>query len=148
MRYFHRSGFILSILAAGWIVGAAAADPDWPQWHGPDRTNLSKETGLIKQWGPEGPPRLWSVSGLGAGYGTVSMKGNRIFVQGTQNQESVVFCLDRSNGKTIWSKALGQSLDHNRGGDHGPPTIDADRVYALTENGDLACLKAADGSVI
>ena len=149
MRYFRRSGFILSILAAGCIVGAAAADPDWPQWHGPDRTNLSKETGLIKQWGPEGPRRLWSVSGLGAGYGTVSMKGNRIFVQGTQNQESVVFCLDRSNGKTVWSKALGPSLDHNRGrGPRATPTLEADRVYVLTENGDLACLKAADGSVI
>jgi outer membrane protein assembly factor BamB len=131
------------------ILGVSAAEPDWPQWQGPDRTNLSKETGLLKQWPPQGPPKLWSISGLGAGYGTVSIKGDRIFVQGTQNKESVVFCLNRSNGKIVWTKALGPSLNHDRGsGPRGTPTLEANRVYVLTENGDLACLKAEDGSVI
>ncbi len=45
----------------------AAATADWPQWHGPDRTNLSKETGLLKQWPTGGPKLLWSVNGLGSG---------------------------------------------------------------------------------
>lgn len=26
------------------------AAPDWPQWQGPDRTRISKETGLLKEW--------------------------------------------------------------------------------------------------
>src|SRR6202035_3111080 len=29
---------------------------DWPQWQGPDRTAVSRETGLLKQWPQEGPP--------------------------------------------------------------------------------------------
>src|SRR5262245_10272501 len=149
MSYPRLYVFMLSILAVCCILSASAAEPDWPQWQGPDRTNLSKETGLLKQWAPEGPPKLWSISGLGAGYGAVSIKGDRIFVQGTQNKESVGFCLNRSNGKVVWTKALGPSLSHDRGnGPRGTPTLEANRVYVLTENGDLACLKAEDGSVI
>ena len=60
---------------------AGGATADWPQWQGPDRTGLSKETGLLQQWPPSGPPAVWSISGLGAGYGSVAVKGDRIFVQ-------------------------------------------------------------------
>ncbi|MFN7623784.1 MAG: hypothetical protein ACK5RS_11630, partial [Acidobacteriota bacterium] len=38
---------------------------DWPQWRGPQRTGLSSETGLLKTWPAEGPPRVWSINGLG-----------------------------------------------------------------------------------
>jgi hypothetical protein len=38
---------------------------DWPQWRGPDRSGISKETGLLKTWPKEGPPKLWSVPGCG-----------------------------------------------------------------------------------
>src|SRR5439155_3799926 len=47
---------------------AGGATADWPQWQGPDRTGLSKETGLLQQWPASGPPAVWSISGLGAGY--------------------------------------------------------------------------------
>ena len=57
---------------------------DWPQWRGPDRTGISKETGLLRQWPPSGPPLLWSASNLGAGYGSLAVSGDRVFVQGTR----------------------------------------------------------------
>ena len=46
-------------LAVTVFLGAAAlnAAADWPQWQGPDRTRISKETGLLKEW-PNGGPRL------------------------------------------------------------------------------------------
>jgi outer membrane protein assembly factor BamB len=49
----------------------------------------------------------------------------------------------------VWTAALGPRLDQDRGGGpRGTPTLDEDRLYALSENGDLACLKAADGVVL
>src|SRR5258707_13305262 len=63
---------------------AGGATADWPQWQGPDRTGLSKETGLLQQWPAPGPPVAWSISGLGAGYGSLAVKGDRIFVQALQ----------------------------------------------------------------
>src|SRR4030088_1159089 len=43
---------------------------DWPQWQGPDRTGLSKEVGLLKEWPASGPALTWRASNLGAGYGS------------------------------------------------------------------------------
>jgi outer membrane protein assembly factor BamB len=144
MRVFK----LLSILL-GFFVTVSAVDRDWPQWHGPDRNNISPETGLLKGWPKAGPPTVWSVSGLGRGYGTIAIQGDRLYVQGTQGSESVVFCLSLANGKKIWTRPLGRNLDQDKGGGpRGTPTVEADRVYALSENGDLACLNARDGSVV
>src|SRR5215468_1949116 len=119
---------------------------DWPQWRGPERNGVSKDTGLIKQWPSSGPQRAWSISSLGEGYGSLAIKGDRIFVQGSRGNASVVFCLNRADGKTVWSAALGAKVDQGENsGPRSTPTIDNDRVYALTENGDLACLNARNG---
>src|SRR5262245_20391442 len=119
---------------------------DWPQWRGPERNGLSKDTGLIKQWPSSGPRQIWSNSTTGEGYGSLAIKGDRIFVQGSRGGASVVFCLSRADGKTVWSAALGAKVNQGEGnGPRSTPTIDNDRVYALTENGDLACLRALDG---
>jgi outer membrane protein assembly factor BamB len=122
---------------------------DWPQWRGPERNGLSKDTGLIKQWPSSGPQSAWSISTLGEGYGSLAIKGDRIFVQGTRGGESMVFCLSRAEGESVWSAAMGSKVNDGRGnGPRSTPTIDDDRVYALTENGDLACLRASDGSPV
>src|SRR5215471_14556354 len=122
---------------------------DWPQWRGPERNGISKDTGLLKQWPSSGPQQSWSISNLGEGYGSIAIKGNRIFAQGTRGGASVVFCLNRPDGKTVWSAALGTKVNEEMGnGPRSTPTVDGDRVYALTENGDLVCLRAGNGSPV
>jgi outer membrane protein assembly factor BamB len=122
---------------------------DWPQWGGPDRNGVSKETGLLKQWPRSGPSLTWSTAMLGAGYGSVAVAGDRVFVQGMRNRQSVVTTLARANGAMGWVRIIGPAVDNDRGpGPRGTPSIDGDRLYALTENGDLACLRAADGTVV
>lgn len=139
--------FVLALTSLS--SGAPAPTADWPQWRGTDRTGLSPEAGLLKQWPASGPPVVWSISGLGEGYGSLSVKGDRVYVQGTRDAASVVFCLNRADGKTVWSTALGPKVNEGRGnGPRGTPTLDGDNVYVLTENGDLACLRARDGSPV
>lgn len=142
--------FLGIVFALGAAVSAQTPSvTDWPQWRGPDRTGISKETGLLKQWPAAGPTRLWRVTNLGAGYGSLAIKGERIFVQMVVGRQSVVASLDRSNGQIVWSKPLGTAGSNDRGsGPRGTPTIDGDRLYALSENGDLACLRIADGAVV
>jgi outer membrane protein assembly factor BamB len=61
----------------------------------------------------------------------------------------VVHALDRTKGTALWSRAIGPSGDNDRGpGPRGTPTIDGDRLYALSETGALACLRVADGTVV
>ena len=148
MKYTKRLALLLTLLLASTSISSPVALPDWPQWHGPDRTAISTETGLLKTWPASGPPVVWSISGLGEGYGSVAIKGDRIYVQGVKEAQSSVFCLNRADGKIVWVTPLGPRLGQDKGpGPRGTPTVENDRLYALTESGELGCLKIADGSV-
>jgi len=65
------SGVVLLFAFAGQVMAQAGAN--WPQWRGPNRDGVSKETGLLKQWPAEGPPLLWKASGAGRGYSSFSI---------------------------------------------------------------------------
>ena len=148
-----KHSFVLTLVLALGLVTVTSSQSgvgaDWTQWRGPSRTGVSTDTGLMTHWPPSGPPRVWAVSGLGAGYGSVSVAGDRIFVQGMQRGESVVSSLNLVDGTLVWSRALGRAGNNYEGpGPRGTPTVDGDRVYVLTEMGDLACLRRHDGSVI
>jgi len=139
---------ILSIAVAAVVSVAAIQAADWPQWQGANRTRISTETGLMKQWPASGPAVVWTATGLGSGYGSMAVAGERVFVQGTRGGNSVVVALNRADGKEVWSKALGRSGNDDRGpGPRGTPTVDGDRMYVLSENGDLACVKT-DGAAV
>ena len=89
-------------------LGVAAVDAaDWPQWQGPDRARISKETGLLKEWPKGGPPVIWTANKLGTGYGSMAVAGDRVFLQGARGNTSVVIALDRADGKELWAKPVG-----------------------------------------
>jgi outer membrane protein assembly factor BamB len=140
---------LLPAAAAAQQRPAAAAPADWPQWHGPNRNNLSTETGLLKQWPSGGPKLLWTANGIGAGYGSLAIKGDRIYVQGAAGGKSTLFALDRANGRPVWNAPIGRTLDQDRGpGPRSTPSVEGDRIWVLTENGDLACVNAKDSYVL
>jgi outer membrane protein assembly factor BamB len=131
------------------LLGTAVYAADWPQFRGPDRTGVSRETGLLKSWPAEGPKLAWKATGLGEGYTTPSIAKGRIFGMGLRGGEEVVWALDARTGKEIWHTriAAGAQLVGTQGG-NGPratPTVDGDLIYTLGVSGDLVCLAAADG---
>ena len=137
-------GRMLAIMAS---VGLATYGSDWPQWHGPNRDNISTETGLLKAWPKDGPPLAWKATGIGGGYSSVAVIGGKVFTMGDLSESAYVEALDAGNGRLLWKTKLGAT-----GGDHpGPratPTVDGSLVYALGQHGDLLCLQAADGKEI
>jgi outer membrane protein assembly factor BamB len=140
---------LVTIAGAAVALRAQTTGQDWPQWRGPMRSGISTETGLLQQWPAAGPPRLWSAANLGAGFGSMAVSGDRVFVQGMQKTQSVVTALNRADGKGVWVRPIGRASDNYMGpGARGTPTVDGDRLYVLTESGDLACLRVQDGSVV
>jgi outer membrane protein assembly factor BamB len=126
-----------------------AAPGDWPQHRGPNRDNISRETGLLKEWPESGPPVVWQADGIGEGYSAVSVVGDTIYTAGTRDQEDALFALDDSDGRIKWSTPLGRKYENGTGdGPRGTPTVDGDRVYALGGNGDLVCANAETGEVV
>ena len=67
----------LNVVAAAFLGMAALEAADWPQWQGLDRTRISKETGLLKEWPATGPRLIWTAIELGSGYGSMSVAGEQ-----------------------------------------------------------------------
>src|SRR5947207_8578254 len=141
----HCSRRFLALLII--LISTTALAIDWPQWRGPKRDNVSSETGLLKEWPKGGPTLVWKANGLGQGFSTVSVVGDRIYTMGDGPDSSYIRCISLADGKPIWSTKVGKP-----GGDHPgtrcTPSVDGEMVYALGQWGDLVAVKAADGKEV
>lgn len=125
---------------------ASSAGSDWNQFRGPNRDNLSPETGLLSNWPAQGPPLAWTARGIGEGYSAVSVSNGRVYTMGNVRDEEKVICLDLASGNEIWSVVSGSAYREGQGnGPRGTPSIVDGRVYSLGANGDLTCLDAQTG---
>jgi outer membrane protein assembly factor BamB len=130
------------------LAGAA----DWPQWRGPDRNGISKETGLRADWPKAGPKLLWQVNDLGYGYSTPAVVGPHLYLLGSKgNDNEFVQALSIKDGHPVWSRRLGKVGNPNQippyPGARSTPTVDGEVLYALSSDGDLACLDVSSGNV-
>jgi outer membrane protein assembly factor BamB len=137
---------LLVILARQAVAQTAAI---WPQWRGPNRDGISKETGLLKQWPTEGPPLVWKAQGAGRGYSSFSISNGKLYTLGLRGDREFVIAFDVATGKEAWATAHGSAFRNDRGdGPRGTPTVDGDRVYALGGDGDLSALDARTGKLL
>ena len=128
---------------------AAQSAGNWPQWRGPNRDGISKETGLLKQWPADGPPLVWKATGAGNGYSSFSISNGKLYTMGLRGDREFVIAFDIATGKEAWATPNGSAFQNDRGnGPRGTPTVDGDRVYALGGNGDLSALDARTGKVV
>src|SRR5579872_2596013 len=59
-------------------IGLSKAD-DWPQWLGPKRDGVWRETGIIETFPTEDPKAVWRVP-IGMGYTGPSVANGKVFV--------------------------------------------------------------------
>jgi outer membrane protein assembly factor BamB len=144
--------FVLSFACGAAALGAAAEAADWPQWQGPDRNAVSKETGLLQEWPKGGPPLAWKVKGLGGGYNSPSIVAGRIYGMSFRGSDEVVWSRSEKDGQELWVAKLGPAMREGLPqGSEGPgcsPTVDGDRLYVLGAGGALACLQTSDGKIV
>ncbi len=135
---------LLVSVIIGWFSQQACWSADWPQWRGPARDAHSPETGLLQEWPTEGPRLLWKASGLGQGYSSVAVVGQRIYTVGLQpgNQAALV-ALDLA-GTKLWQTVISEQEQPP----NGTPTIDDGRVYVVTFRGRLVCCNADTGAIV
>src|SRR6266487_5241634 len=138
------------VLLVSLIAEASAQTAgEWPQWRGPNRDGISKETGLLKQWPAQGPPLVWKIAGAGRGYSSMAISNGRLFTMGLRGDREFVIAFDVANGKEAWATSHGKAFRNDRGdGPRGTPTVDGERLYALGGSGDLSCLEAGTGRIV
>ncbi len=148
MTSFQRLTFAI---AMGWVV-LTARGADWPQYRGPLRDGVSRETGLLKEWPGEGPRLLWKVVNLGLGYSGPAVVGDRLYVSCGRGDSEFVVAMDLSATgipRELWATKIGPLFTWRGNnwnvGPNATPTVDRDLVFALGGNGDLVCVDAATG---
>jgi outer membrane protein assembly factor BamB len=118
---------------------------DWPQWRGPNRDGISKETGLLKEWPKDGPKLLWQVKDLGGGYATPAVVGGRIYVIASKGvEDEFVKALDAKDGGQVWATRIGKVGNPNQQPSYpaarSTPTVEGSVLYALSSDGDVVCM--------
>ena len=148
-----------------WLAAAAARADDWPQWLGPHRDGVWRETGILAQFPARGPAIEWRTP-LGGGYAGPAVAGGKVYVTDRQLAEGVrspdnpfkrdklqgkerVLCLDETSGKVLWKHEY--DCPYTISYPVGPrttPLVAGGKVYTLGAMGDLLCLDAAKGKVL
>lgn len=134
--------------SAALAVAAPEVSPEWPQWRGPQRDAVAKESGLLAQWPEAGPPLAWKAAGLGGGFSSLAITGGRIYTMGDREGSQQVVAMNLADGKIVWTAKVGPVWEDEYGGPRGTPTVDGERIYALGSDGDLVCVQAATGKEV
>jgi len=119
----------------------------WPGWRGPNRDGKSPDTGLLKAWPATGPRRLWTVTGLGHGFSSLTVVGNMIYTTGQVRRKLVLFGLDNT-GEERWRVEIGPGFHKSAPGARSTPTYDEGRLYLESGMGLVGCYDARTGKTI
>ncbi len=153
---------IATILALLALAPSLQAD-DWPQWMGPKRDSVWRETGILATFPKDGPSVKWRapISGGFAGPAVAegrvyvtdyvtdgNTKGNPAAKPKLKGKERVL-CFNASDGKPIWTHEYDCPYEVSYpAGPRCTPTVSGGKVYTLGSMGNLFCLDAVTGKVL
>ncbi|MFO8013424.1 MAG: PQQ-binding-like beta-propeller repeat protein [Phycisphaerae bacterium] len=140
----------LLVLAAGAAAAENPADHPggyWPGLHGPNRDNMSAETGLLDRWPEDGPPLVWTFTESGRGYACPSVAGGRLFTSRDFDREEYVLALDLDDN-LLWKTHNGKAWRGPEPGARTTPTWSDGILYHLGPHGRLAALEAETGKEV
>jgi len=146
------SGAALIGTAALIVPPAASRADDWPQFRGPQRDGVWRETGTLKKFAGRRLKLLWSAP-VGSGYSGPTVAAGRVYVTDRlvePTQIERVLCFDAMTGKSVWKQEY-ECPYVDIGFTAGPRasvTIDGGRAYSLGAMGDFCCYDAADGKLL
>ena len=112
------------------------------QWRGEKRNGVYNETGLLKAWAADGPELLWSFEGLGAGFTSAAVSGEKIYITGLTDDRLMLYVLDL-HGKMLNKKDVGKERDENFPGPRSTVCVNDGKLYIFNALGNFYCLDKA-----
>ncbi len=154
---------LLTLFLASFLVTIPAFAEDWPQWMGPGRDNVWKESGILEKFPTAGLKPIWQVPVAGGYSGPAVAKGH-VYVTDYVTADNVkvpnfqresftgterVLCLDEKTGKILWKHEypVKYSISYPSGPRCTPLVYD-DRVVTLGAEGNLICFESETGTIV
>ena len=151
MNVIRRLPLAGAVMFLAMSVCRAPAD-EWPQWRGPNRDGVWRETGVIDEFPDPQIELRWKVD-ISSGYSGPTVAGGRVFVTDRvvkPDQIERVHAFDWETGRNIWTYSY--DCPYRKVGYQAGPrasvSVDDGRAYALGTMGHLFCLDAATGRVL
>lgn len=117
------------------------------QWRGKDRKGIYDSEGLMTEWPAEGPEMIWALEDLPSGYSSPIIVNETIYLTGVRDSSDFIMAISM-DGKLLWEKSFGNAWLNNYVGSRCTPTYENEKLYVTSGMGEVACLNAADGSII
>jgi outer membrane protein assembly factor BamB len=110
-------------------------------WRGENRTGIYNETNLLKEWPAKGPEMLWSFDGLGKGFSSPAIDGEKLYITGLEGDDGFLFVFS-FEGKLEKKVSYGKEVSSNDQypGTRSTPTIAGNLLYLATSFGKLFCM--------
>jgi outer membrane protein assembly factor BamB len=105
---------------------------DWPQFRGPNRDNISTETGLLRSWPAGGPKVLWKTP-VAQGYAGAAIKGGRVYLNdyNETKKEHLVRAISLADGKDVWQWSYAVEIRPNHAITRTVPAVGQNLVFSL-----------------
>ena len=129
------------------VSAAAAADPQWPRFRGPNGAGVSNATTIPVKWTDK--DYNWKVKLPGTGYSSPVLWGAKIFLTSTDKKTAkrTILCLAADDGRILWLRNYA-SKTHKMHRDNSyaaaTPAVDAERVYVTWSTPKEVTLLALD----
>lgn len=142
---------LLTALIVLFLQGITPAD-DWPQWRGPRRDGVWRESGIIEKFDSPQIPRRWTAP-IAGGYSGPTVADGRVYVSDRVTEPEGmerVHCFRWTDGKRVWTHTYPceyVKLSYPCG-PRAAIAIDDGRAYALGAVGHFCCLDAATGELL
>lgn len=140
-------GGVVAVLYGASLGTAAETAFEWPQFRGPRRDGVSRETNLLKSWPEGGPALLWKRAGIGRGYSSPAIKANTLYITGDIGDELTITTLDLA-GTPGWSASNGKAWEKPYPGARATCTLEGSYLYHMNAHGRAVCLNAVDGTEV
>lgn len=133
------------LLLAACAAFLAPAHADWPSYRGPSQNGVSSESLAVTS-----PLKTLWKKNVGLGTSAFVVGGGRAFTMGNVRGKDVVYCLDAASGREVWKYEYRLASDPRmfEGGPVATPTIDGNRLYTVSHQGDFFCLDATTGNPV
>jgi hypothetical protein len=102
--------YLALVLSIATVITTVPQPFDWPQWRGPNRDGISRETGLNLDWTEKKPPLLWSFKQAGAGYSSPTIIGTTLYCAGATEGNDFAFALGYRDWQTQMEAAARKAV--------------------------------------
>jgi outer membrane protein assembly factor BamB len=142
--FSRRFFFSVLILAAIPVLSG-----DWPQFRGPNRNNISSETGLLRKWPAQGPKVLWKTP-VCEGYAGVAIKDGLAYINDydAEKKEHLIRCISMATGKDVWRWSYPVEVRPNHGITRTVPAVGQKLVFSLDPKCRFHALDAKTGKLV